>query len=181
MKRLLVALALAVTVAAAAVPASADPTADVRGAMIAFAKATSYHVSATAEGRDIEADFLPPSRAHFIAAPIEVITIDGTTWVKLGGGWRQFAVPGMDRITGFVQGTIDTMRNPPDDMVVTDLGPKSVDGAALHAYGVTTKSAAGTTTVYIDRSGLLARIDTNDGSTVRFSKFNAPLTIAPPN
>jgi hypothetical protein len=178
MKRLLLALALAL---AAYAPALADPASDVRGAMLALAKATSFHISATAGGQDVEADFLPPAKAHFVAGPVEVITVAGTTWVKLGGSWRQFTVPGMDRITGFVQGTIDTLRNPPDDLVVNDLGMKSVDGTTLHAYTVASKSGGYTNTVYLDRSGLLARIDAPNASVVRFSKFNAPLTIDPPN
>jgi hypothetical protein len=178
MKRLLLALALVI---AAAGRASADPMGDVRGAMLAFSHATSFHVSATAQGHDLEADFLPPTKAHFTAGPFEMIVISGTTWVKAGGAWRQFSIPGMDRVTGFVQSAIDTMRNPPDDMVVNDLGPRTIDGTPLHAYGVVTKSASGTTTLYLDRSGMLARIDNPDSGVVRFSKFNAPLTIDPPN
>jgi hypothetical protein len=179
MKRLLLALTLVLALAA---PALADPVADVRGAMLALSRATSFHISATAtSGQDVEADFLPPAKAHFVAGPVEIVTIAGTTWVKLAGSWRQFAIPGMDHVTGFVQGTIDTMRNPPDDMTVTDLGPKSVDGATLHAYAVASKSGGYADTVYLDRGGLLARIDTPSAGVVRFSKYNQPLTIDPPN
>jgi hypothetical protein len=124
---------------------------------------------------------IPPTKAHFVAGPVELITIDGTTWMKFGGGWHQFTVPGMDRITGFVQGTIDTMRNPPDDLAVTDLGMKTVDGVPLHAYAVATKTAGGQGTLYLDRSGMIARIDNPSAGVIRFSKYNAPLIVQPPS
>jgi hypothetical protein len=173
-------LALAFTLAAAA-PALADPTADVKNAMIAFGNAKSFHVSAEAAGRNIEGDIVPPAKAHFIAGPFEMITISGTTWVKTGGGWHQFTIPGMDRITVFVNGAIDTVRNPPADLVVTDLGTKTIDGATLHGYTISNKAGNSPSTIYLDGSGTLARVEANGGSVVRFSKFNAPLQIDPPN
>jgi hypothetical protein len=173
-------LALAVTLFAAA-PALADPTSDVKNAMIAFANAKSFHVSAEASGRNVEADIVPPAKAHFIAGPFEMITISGTTWVKAGGSWHQFSVPGMDRITVFVNGAIDTVRNPPADLVVTDLGTKTIEGATLHGYTITNKAGDSPSTVYLDGSGMLARVEGSGGSVVRFSKFNAPLQIDPPN
>jgi len=115
MNRILVALALTLTVAA---PALADPASDVKNAMLAFAGAKSFHVSADAGGRNVEADIVPPARAHFVAGQFEMITISGTTWVKAGGSWHQFTIPGMDQITVFVNGAIDSVRNPPTDMVV---------------------------------------------------------------
>jgi hypothetical protein len=178
MKRLLLAFALALTALA---PALADPGSDVRGAMMALARATSFHISADAGGQQVEADFVPPEKAHFVAGPVEVITISGTTWMKFGGSWRQFSIPGMDRLTGFVTGTIDTLRDPPEDMTVTDLGMKPADGVPLHAYAVASKSGGYADTVYLDRSGTIARIDIPNSGSVRFSRYNAPVTIDPPN
>ena len=178
MNRLLLALALTLTAAA---PALADPTADVKNAMISFANAKSFHVSADDAGKNVEADIVPPAKAHFVAGPFELITISGTTWVKAGGSWHQFAIPGIDRITVFVTGAIDTVRNPPADMVVTDLGTKSIDGATLHGYTIANKAGASPRTIYLDGSGNLARVESSSGGVVRFSKFNAPLDISPPN
>lgn len=177
MTRVLLALALTL---AAATPALADPTADVKAAMISFANAKSFHITAEGGGKSVEGDIVPPAKAHFIAGPFEMITISGTTWVKAGGSWHQFAVPGMDKITFFVNGAIDTVRNPPADLVVTDLGTKAIDGSNLHAYTITNKAGTSPSTVYIDGGGMLARVENGTG-VVRFSKINAPLSIDPPN
>jgi hypothetical protein len=178
MNRLLLALTLTLTTVT---PALADPASEVKNAMIAFANAKSFHVSADAAGRNVEADIVPPAKAHFVAGPFEMITISGTTWVKAGGSWNQFTIPGMDRITVFVNGAIDTVRNPPADMVVTDLGTRSIDGASLHGYTITNKAGTSPSTIYLNGSGLPVRVESSGGSVVRFSKFNAPLEIDPPN
>lgn len=177
MKRLLLALAL---VAASAGPALADPAGDVRSAMLEFAKLTSFHMSASSQGKTVEADFLPPGKAHFIMPPLEVITIDGTVWAKINGTWQTFAFPGITQLTGTFSAAIDALRNPSADMTVTDLGEKTVDGTQLHAYGVTSTSGGTPSTVYIDANGRLVRAEGGSAGVVRFSRFNAPLEIDPP-
>jgi hypothetical protein len=70
-----------------------------------------------------------------------------------------------------------------DDMIVTDLGPKTVDGTVLHAYGVKNAGSAKNAVVYIDASGLPARIENTDSeglNVVKFSNFNGPITIEAP-
>ena len=175
MRRLLLAAALVVAVAA---PALADPAADVRSAMIAFAKLTSYHLNVQAQGRTIDVDMVIPGKTHIVTSGAEVIAIDGTTWVKAGGSWRQIAFPFMGQLTGMYQSALDALRNPSGDFAVTDLGMKNVDGESLHAYLVKGNGGDGST-VYLDRKGALARVDTSNGF-VRFSKFNAPIAIDPP-
>ena len=65
-------------------------------------------------------------------------------------------------------------------MVVTDLGMKSPDGVPLHAYMVRNKAGKSPATIYLDRRGTLVRIDNTDGTSVKFSKFNAHIDIQPP-
>ena len=178
MKRLLFALALVV---ATAVPALADPTADLRNAMINFGKLTSYHMEATAKGYSIEMDMMPPARMHVTAAGMEAIKIDGDMYVKMGETWRKFNFPGIEQMANLYKGAIDAASHPRTDMVVDDLGPKVVDGVPLHGYSVTDKDhpKAGAT-LYLDGSGNIVRIVPAEGGMVKLSKFNAPMSIVAP-
>ena len=177
MKRLLCALALVVFAAA---PAWADPKSDLASSMIQFSKATSFHMSATSRGKTVEVDMVKPGKVHIVVAPMEMIKIDNTMYVKMGGTWRQFTLPGMDRIADMYQGALDKSTHPTDDMVVVDLGMKTVEGATLHAYTIKNKGDTGPTTLYIDDKGFPARVETSDGSVVRFSNINGPIAINAP-
>ncbi len=176
-------LAIVALVALAAAPAVADPTNDLKNAMIALASAKSYHLSmTTAGGHTAEGDVVNPGRVHIVAGPMDVIVIDKTTYVKIQGAWHQFAMPGMDRMMGPVA-MVQNFAKTHEDMVVTDLGPKTVDGTVLHAYGVKNAGSAKNAVIYIDAAGLPARIENteNDGlDVVKFSNFNGPISIDPP-
>ena len=178
MKRLLCALAL---VAFGASPALADPKSDVMAAIVGFAKASSYHVSVIAKRGGIEGDMALPSKMHIISPQFEMIKIDATTWMKIGGQWRQLNMPGMEQMMGGMSGLIDTARGKADDMVVTDLGMKvpSGGGGPLHAYSVTNKAGKSPSTIFLD-GGTLTEIDGSDGTALKFSKFNVPVDISPP-
>jgi hypothetical protein len=179
MHRLLAVLTLLVL---AVRPAFADPTTDVRNAMIALGRATSYHINVTSEGRTMDGDVVNPGKMHLVVAPMEMIVIDKTTYVKMQGTWRQFSMPGADRMTAPIA-RVQNLAKSGEQAQVTDLGPKTVDGVALHAYLV--KPADGSpSTVYLDDQGRIVRIESNEGgamSVVRISNYNAPVTIeAPP-
>ena len=177
MKRLLCALAL---VAFAAAPALADPKSDLVAAMLQFSKVSSYHIMATGKGRSMEADFALPGKMHVYAGPMEMIKIDSTMWMKMNGKWQQFNFPGADQMTAAFNNAIATTHTAPDDLTVTDLGMKSPDGTPLHAYSVNNKAGKSPSTIYLDASGMLVRVETEDGSVVTFSKFNAIPPIVPP-
>jgi hypothetical protein len=177
-------LAIVALVALSAAPALADPTNDVKNAMIGLANASSYHISATAAGHAMEGDFVKPGKMHLTAGPFEMIVIDKTTYVKMQGAWHQFTFPGMDRVMAPLSHAQNFLKSH-DDITVTDLGPKVVGGATLHAYGVKNSTNSDRPiTVYLDSSGTLVRIDVadNDGntSTINFSNMNGPITIDPP-
>ena len=178
MKRLLCALAL---VAFSAAPALADPKSDVMAAMMQFAKATTYHMSISGHGQTMDADIQPPSKMHMMSTQFEMIKIDATTWMKVGGKWQKFTMPGMDQMMGSVNGAIATAHASPDDVTVTDLGMKKAAGGGdpLHAYSVTNKAGKSPATIFLDGSRLV-EVDSPDGSAVRFSKFNVPVDIEPP-
>jgi hypothetical protein len=177
MKRLLCALALVVATAA---PAFATPLADVDAAMLALGHAKTFHLTFTSHGQSGDVDIVQPGKAHFTFGPFEVIKIDSVTYVKMGGGWKQFTLPGMGRITDLYEGAIRTASHPSDNMTVVDLGPKTVDGVALHAYTFKHKDQTVPTTLYIDGKGLPALVETDDGSLIRFSNIDGPITIDAP-
>jgi hypothetical protein len=178
MKRLLCALAL---VAFAAAPALADPKSDLVTAMLQFNKATSYHIAATGKGRTMEADMMLPSKMHVYVGPMEMIKIDSTMWVKVNGSWQKLTMPGADQMTATLNNAAAIAHTAPDDLVVTDLGMKSPAGVPLHAYTVSNKAGNSPSTVYLDASGLLVRVESTDGTVVTFSKFNAVPPIDPPS
>ena len=178
MKRLLCALAL---VAFGAAPALADPKSDLMASMIGLGKASSYHVSVISKRGSIEGDIALPSKMHITSPQFEMIKIDQTTWVKIGGQWRQFALPGMEQITAGITGAIETARGKQDDLVVTDLGMKvpAGGGGPMHAYSMTNKAGKSPATAFVD-GGTLTEIDNADGTAMKFSKFNVPVDISPP-
>jgi hypothetical protein len=181
MRRFLCALAL---VAFGAAPALADPKSDLMAAMAQFGKASSYHITALAKGRTMEADMALPAKMHIYSGPMEMIKIDQIVWVKAGSNWQKInmaALPGADQITNAFNGAIATAHSAADDVTVTDLGMKSPEGAPLHAYTVTNKAGKSPSTVFLDAGGALVRVENTDGTVVKFSRFNAIDPIVPPN
>jgi hypothetical protein len=179
MKRLLFALAL---VAFGAAPALADPKSDVMAVMANFAKATSYHMSVTGKLGTIEGDMALPGKMHIMSPQFEMIKIDTTSWVKVGGVWRQFNMPGMEQMTAIVTETMATARGKVEDLAVMDLGMKvpAGGGRPLHAYSITNNSGKSPSTIFADGSTLV-EVDAPDGTAVKFSKFNVPVDISPPS
>jgi hypothetical protein len=179
MRRLLCALAL---VAFAAAPALADPKSDIMSAMITFGRATSYHMDITAKGHTMAGDIAPPNKMHMSSAEFEMIKIDSTIWIKIGGSWRKMNFPGADQMTAAYTSALETAKSAPDDLIVTDLGMKvpASGGAPLHAYTVTNKAGKSPSTMFLDGSTFV-EADTTDGSSIRFSKFNVPVDISPPS
>jgi hypothetical protein len=180
MKRFLCALAL---FAFAAAPALADPKSDIMAAMINLQKAGTYHM--TINGKDkktMEADLALPAKMHMYSAQMEMIKIDQTVWIKIGGQWRQMNIPGVEAMTASVTGAMEMAKGQADELVVTDLGMKSPlsGGPPMHAYTMTNKAGKSPSTVFLD-GGVVKEIDNADGASVVFSKIGVPVDISPPN
>jgi hypothetical protein len=181
MRRFLI--ATAALVLASATSAFATPSDDVANAFMSLGTATSYHMAIqTSRGQTMDADVAKPNKMHVTMAQMEMISVAGGTYVKVNGNWMKLptAIPQMQSPAfNYVQ----TLTNSkPSDVTVDDLGSKSVDGATYHAYKVTSKEGK-PATMYVDGSGVIARIDVTDQSgtsIVRFSKFNAPVSIEAP-
>ena len=157
--------------------ALADPTDDVRKALVNFANVTSYHMTFESKSQKGEADVVKPNKMHMVAGPMEMITIADGTYVKVQGNWMKLPRP-MPQVQNAMFGYVHDLGAKPQDVTVEDLGSKTIDGAGYHAYKVTPNGGK-PSTVYVDGSGLLARIVTDTGS-VTFSKFNAPVKIEAP-
>jgi hypothetical protein len=173
LKPLLVALVLVVATTA---PAFADPGADLKNAMIAFTKLTSYHMEMRSAHGVVSADFVNPGRYHTFASKSESIVVNNTMYLKLNGAWRKYPV---GSAVGLQPNFTKTLASHHGDIVVTDLGSRIVGGAALHAYGVKNATTQKIETMFLDGSGRITRIET--GTTIiSISRFNAPMTIQAP-
>ncbi len=174
-------IALLALVALTTAPALADPKSDVTTALVGLSHATSFHFNVVSHGRTVDGDVVNPGKLHLVTSPVELIVIDGTTYVKIHDAWHKFTIPGTDRMTGAISYAQDFAKTH-GDLNVTDLGTKLVDGTSLHAYAVKSSGSTKPVTVYLDGSGTLVRMDTgdNDPSAITFSNFNAPVTIVAP-
>jgi outer membrane lipoprotein-sorting protein len=179
MKRLLCALAL---VAFSVAPALADPKSDVTGAMVTLESAKSYHVTVNSHGQTGDIDMVKPDKMHVVFGPMEMIKIANTSYMKMNGSWQRFAIPGVsERLTGMYEGVLKNATSHVDDLIVTDLGNKVVDGVPLHGYTLKNKdSTVAPSTVYLDGKGMPVRMDTNENTVVHFSKINEPIAIDAP-
>jgi hypothetical protein len=180
MKRFLCALAL---FAFAAAPALADPKSDIIAAMINLQKAGTYHMTINAKNNQkMEADMALPAKMHMYSPQMEMIKIDNTMWVKIGGQWRQMNIPNVETMTASMTGPMEMARGQADDLVVTDLGMKTPNsgGPPLHAYSMTNKAGKSPATVFLD-GGIVREIDSNDGTSMVISKIGVPVDISPPN
>jgi hypothetical protein len=179
MKRLLCALAV---FAFAAAPALADPKSDVLAAMANLQKAGTYHIAFNGKNNQtMNADFALPAKMHVVSPQMEMIKIDQTVWIKVGGQWRQMNIPGVEQMTGNVTAAIDMAKGQTEDLIVTDLGMKTPlsGGSPLHAYTMTNKAGQSPATVFLD-GRTLKEVDNTDGSSVIFSKIGVPVDISPP-
>jgi len=169
-------LAIIVLVAATAGPTFADASSDLKNAMIGFMKLTSYHMDMTfTHGAPVSADVVNPGSFHTFSAKNESIVVNKVMYVKLNGAWRKFPFNTASMQPDFTK----TLAAHHGDIAATDLGPRIVGGAALHAYGVKNATTHKTETVFLDGGGRIARIEA--GTVVmKISKYNVPMTIKAP-
>ena len=175
-------------IAATAAPAFADANADaVKNGMLGFAKLTSYHMTLTdASGKKVELDYGGPTKEHITVGPIEVIVLGDAFYVKPQGSWMKMPAQAAGMMTGAFSMAVDQAHKKmsQESFTATDLGMKTIDGVAYHAYGVKSSSSTGhVDTMYINSGGVLSRITSpNDRgeTTIEISKMNVPVNITAP-
>jgi hypothetical protein len=164
----------------AALPAYADATGDVRAAMMRFRTLSSYEMSFGTGSRSGTVDIVKPNRRHVRMATGEIISIGSDFYMKRGGsGWMKLpASAGASAAGQFVN--METLGREVNGATATDVGMRTVDGEALHAYRVT-EGGGHVGTVYIARDGFVHRVENAARpGAVRFSKFNAVPPITSP-
>jgi hypothetical protein len=187
MRRLVLSLLL---VAVSATPALAGPFGDVKRSMMAFAALHSYHMEWTLEGHAFESDIMRPGRMR-IRGPNdeEAIMLPGVTYMKMHGTWTKLANTRSRSLVDDLQAATASIAQ--GNFSAVDLGTKLVDGLHLHAYRVTPTqkelsppdSKPDSFTLYIGSNDLPRRMETSTGEggvIIRFSDFNAPMTITAP-
>jgi hypothetical protein len=167
-----------------AAPAYADPTGDVRAAMLKLVALSSWEMKGqtTISGRPsaITADFVRPNSMHMTTPQTEMISTGSAVYVRIAGrGWTKIpASPGGANPAAMPFNVRDMTRNA-NRITATDLGMRSVGGETLHAYRM--KDTDGNqTTAYIGSDGFPHRMEGRNGQTVTFGRFNAVPPIRAP-
>lgn len=187
MIRSITASALLALTTLAAVPADASPTDDVRAGMMRFAELSSYRMTFGTGARTGTMDIVKPDNMHMQAQGMEMIRVNKTMYMKMGGTGRQSWMKIPDTKGSGPTDIADRVRDMAkraNGISATDLGMKTVDGESLHAYRM--KQSDGTqSTVYIARDGYVHRIEGKDNghgreNTIKFSMFNQIAPIRAP-
>lgn len=187
MIRSIAASALLALITLVAVPANANPTDDVRAGMMRFAELSSYRMSFGTGARTGTMDVVKPDNMHMQAQGMEMIRVNKTMYMKMGGTGRQSWMKIPDTKGSGPTQIADRVRElakRANGVTATDLGMKTVDGESLHAYRM--KQSDGTeSTVYIARDGYVHRIEgkgngRGSDNTIKFSMFNQVAPIHAP-
>jgi hypothetical protein len=181
-------LAATLVLAVAPLVARADPAGDVRRAGEKFAQLKYFHATMTSRGVVSQVDCAAPDR-YKVTTPAAMGTsyIIGTMmYVNAGGHYMSLRMPGLTAMMGYLRTPAQASKFAATHQI-KDLGPSSVDGVAVHAYGFDDTSHGITTHDVLDvgqADGLPHRMTVtgSQGSTViNYSRFNVPVTINAPH
>jgi hypothetical protein len=161
-------------------PASANPTDDVRAAMLKFADLNSWEMSFGSGARQATMDYVKPNSMRMSSRGMQMVHVGNTTYVNMNGKWQKFT---HERAGGGFEMADHIRRavSASNGVTATDLGMKSIGGETLHAYKMTPKDGQ-PGTIYIGADGLPHRFqgsDTNN-EVVTISKFNQVAPIRAP-
>lgn len=179
-RHLWITLALA---AATAAPVAASPNDDVMHAAEKFAAAKTFHATMTAGTRISEADYVAPDRWHMTMPSAESVLIGSTMYVKAGGSWMRFPMPGIQAMTDQIRGPAQ-IRERAASLKIDDQGVDA-DGHK-YAYDATGNGYTAHVVMWIGLTDGLPHkmIVTPQGKggpvTVLYSRYNEPITIAVP-
>lgn len=175
----------AVALLSTPVTAFADPRADVTKMAKAFFAAKSFHIDTTdPRGRSIAVDFVAPDRfREVLPGGQHAVIIGSDMWMLLAG--RSIKLPGLAAPVKTYLAQIRSLNLTGDiakDYDITDDGPASLGGVASHAYTMVKHGEGIPVKMWIGPDSLpLQEILTlkDRTQTIRYSAFNAPLTIDP--
>jgi hypothetical protein len=169
-----------------ALPAAANPTADMVAMGRAYAAAKSFHADMrTADGRTMSIDAVLPDKFHETMGPMEIIFIGGQGYMKQGSSWSKLpmAMPMMRRAFAMAQpsGSYDPAKQ--SDYTISYMGSETVNGVAASHYRVQSKSNKQPVDMWIGANHLPARIVAQGDRgpvTIDYSQWNAVPDITAP-
>lgn len=155
-------------------PVRADVAPALTNAIVVMSKLPSYHMSMTTPEGPAETDVANPGKMHTVMKSGEMYLIGPTMYMKIGGKWTKFANSnsGTDVLARYHKFASNYSSE--------DLGMRTVPSGTFHAYAIhDTTHPNVKNTMYLDRSGRIARIDV-DTSVITFSRYGVPVSIQPP-
>jgi hypothetical protein len=188
LRSVLIAIPIAAITLAAPISARANPAGDIAQAWRAFGAVKSYHAEVkTANNRDVSMDVIVPNKMHVtMSQGMQMIRIDGDTWVYREGSWMKLPVA-MPQF-GAIGDTAKTMgmkaKPDPDDYTITYLGPAVVSATPAQHYRIARKdNSTKPVEMWIGSNHLPLQVMTqgDDGPvTVLYSNYNAVAPITAP-
>jgi hypothetical protein len=115
---------------------------------------------------------------------MEMIVTGTATYIKHGGSWM--TMPAAGAMANAITAPLSELRTytsaPKEDLRISDLGTVTIDGIVTHGYTIGDVDHPKSANVYLAPDGTIYQMTTSaaGGSTVTFSKYNAPITIVAP-
>jgi len=177
-----------VAAALSAVPAAANPTDEVRAAILRLEHLSSYRMTAMGHGRSYPMDVDRNGNVRVFYGQVEIVCVGPTRFVRTpGSNWRRLAdTP--EKVVSTVNFVVSRLLTAQQQALglqgfsAADLGTRTIDRESLRVY----RRTIGTTysdLLYVGLDGVVRRI-TGPGETetdvLAFSSFNAISAIRAP-
>jgi hypothetical protein len=186
MKRRLVWLVLAFAIPCTPLTAAANPTSDLVKVQKTFYALKAFHAELTTTGTSISMDFVWPDRVReTLSNGMVAVFIGSAGWMSVHGR----TMPMQAGMAAPIQAQLQSIRtlglqgNLVKDYTVTYTGIKSVGGVQARTYHLVQKSGSAVVDMWIASKDLpiQAVAKTSHGLiTLRYSQFNAPISINAP-
>ncbi len=165
----------------AAVAAFADAYDDLMKVQMAFQSAKSYHGEEHfSNGRTTTVDYSAPDRWRIQPSPDVTELVIGNDVYMINKG-RTMKMPFGGMIVRRIIKSFTFSANGEIKQTARDLGMQSVDGQSVHAYSYVTHGTP--VTMYVGPDSLPVQSVVQDKkltTTIKYSKFNEPIAIEPP-
>lgn len=160
--------------------AHADAYDDLLKAQAAFRSLKSWHADELpSNGKVITVDFVAPDRWRIQPNPqIEELLIGNDLYMVRDGKSTKLPFGGQMAQKMIESASFSVQQDVKN--TARDLGMQTVDGVSLHAYSF--DSGGSHVTLYLDSNSLPQQslVQSNRGTmTIKYSKFNEPITIEP--
>ncbi len=187
MKKRLAWLVLALAIPCTPLAAAANPTSDLVKVEKTFYALKTFHADLSMTSASISMDFVWPDRVReTLANGMVAVFIGSNAWMSVRG--RVMPMPA--GMTAPLQARLQSIRslglqgNLTQNYTVTYTGMKSAGGAQARTYHLVQKTGSAVVDMWINTNNLpiQAVVKTSNGGliTLRYSQFNAPISINAP-